>query len=116
MISRRHNHIEHDASLSRLDFAQGNNSVFDENVYKDIYRFTEFNDARVAWYLSLDGLAEFIKFRQMKSKETHPDTYDFGVKYTGAAMAEAAILYLIFRDDTDMIRMEWIGISEMIYF
>jgi hypothetical protein len=106
----KHNEIEHDASLTRLDFDLGNNTLFNPAIYARIYDYAELDPRTEKWHLSLSGLAQFRKYRQEMSQFLHPDTYVFNTKFLVGASAEASILFLLFRDDTNRINMDWLDV------
>jgi hypothetical protein len=105
---QRHDAIEHDASLTRQDTLVGNNTLFDESIYSTIRQFT--TKTETGEYLSLDNVGRYRKFRQQTCKNQHPDTYHLPIKAQGGAAAEGAIAYLVFRDETNMIRMSWLDV------
>ena len=48
--------------------------------------------------------------RQNTCKEQHPDTYHLSFKGQAAAAAEGAVAYMVFKDETGMIRMSWLDV------
>ena len=61
-------------------------------------------------YLSMRNLGYFRKFRHDECKELHPTTFAFGIKAQVAAAGEAALIYLLFKDRTNQIRVEWMDV------
>jgi len=104
----RHGFIEHDASLSRDDSLVGNNTVFNQDVYNGIKYFVKVQNGKE--YLSLRNLGLFRKFRHNECKELHPTTFEFGIKAQVAAAGEAALIYLLFKDASNQIRVEWMDV------
>jgi len=92
LLLTRHNYIEHDVSLSRLDAHFGNNSQFDKNTYSQLDQFVDSEG-----YLSYDAFPAYRHFREQETKRLNPDRV-YGIKQQFAAYFELAILYLTFEE------------------
>jgi hypothetical protein len=108
VTSERHGVIEHDASLTRPDSAVGNNTVFDELIYIQMYQYV--NPSKPS-YMTSDSLASYRKFRQNQCKQLNPTGYSLPLKARFGASAEAAILFMEFKDpEVGEMYMPWVDI------
>ncbi|KAG8628359.1 hypothetical protein KVT40_004232 [Elsinoe batatas] len=98
---RRHNVIEHDASLSRQDAYFGNNFDFNETI---------FEGSKAFWVTDLidrQQMANSRLYRQVLSKAYNP-TYLFDAKTEGLSLGEGASAFLAFGDlDNITVRKDW---------
>lgn len=93
----RHNAIEHDASLSRIDAALGNSTIFNQLIFDDMYSFTHLIGSEE--YISARGLGKYRKQREIQSRSMNKE-FVFGASQQAGAYAEAAVLLLEFKDET----------------
>ena len=96
-----HGVIEHDVSLSRLDFAQGDNRSFNKKHFAMLKKKS--TDKK---YLTLENFVEFRKDLIKSRRNTKNFTY--GMKELMASCVEGAVLYLFFSDETKKIRIDWV--------
>lgn len=90
---RRHNFIEHDASLFRNDAYFGDN--FNKNLTLLEQLISSSSDGKS---ISVDELAKYRKARQDYSKATNPE-FTFGRNQEFAAFQEASILAWVIGDE-----------------
>ena len=83
----RHNTIEHDASVSRMDFALGDNSVFNETIFTTLANANPGVD-----YYNTTSAGEVQRLRLLDSQATNPQLINT-VKEIGTRSGESA-LYL----------------------
>lgn len=88
----QHNIIEHDVSLSRLDFAQGDNLSPQKHLISQIL-----SASRDGKYLTIDDIVELRKQRFATQKQNNPKL-EFGSQQEVLASAEAALLLKVFGD------------------
>lgn len=91
-----HNVIEHDVSLSRLDFAQGDNNTPQPDLIADILACSK--DGKV---ITLDDFVALRRRRYDKQKEDNPD-----LKYEGLqlqiACCETSLVLKVFGNGTEV--------------
>ncbi|KAF2227157.1 Chloroperoxidase [Elsinoe ampelina] len=98
---RRHNVIEHDASLSRQDAYFGNNFDFNETIFEGSKAFW------VTDVIDRQQMANSRLYRQVLSKAYNP-TYLFDSKTEGLSLGEGASAFLAFGDlDNITVRKDW---------
>lgn len=98
----KHGIIEHDVSLTRKDYNNGDSIHFNKKRFKKMKSFSK--DGK---YLMLEELAQYAVYQQKHSEKTN-DRLKFGMNQMTASISEQSVLYLLFRDDTDKIRLDWI--------
>jgi hypothetical protein len=96
-----HGVIEHDVSLSRLDFAQGDNRSFNKKHFAMLKKKS--TDKK---YLTLENFVEFRKDLIKSRRNTRNFTY--GMKELISSCVEGAVLYVLFSDETTNARIDWI--------
>jgi len=90
-----HNAIEHDASLTRLDMAQGNNLDLSPELLEQFIKSS--SDGKV---LTMTDIGAYRKHRQEDCKIQNPGC-DFGIKAVIAGALEPASLLCTFGNKTD---------------
>ncbi|KAF4549128.1 Sterigmatocystin biosynthesis peroxidase stcC-like protein 2 [Elsinoe fawcettii] len=99
---RRHNVVEHDASMSRQDSYFGNNFDFNQTIFDQTRAFW-INDT-----LNRQQLANSKLYRQLQSKAYNP-TYVFNEKTEGFSLGEHAAPFIAFGDiDKITARKDWV--------
>lgn len=84
-----HNTIEHDASMSRLDFYFGDNHDLNQGLFQSLMNCS--SDGVV---ITEDDIAAYQSQRQQNSQSTNP-TFTFGLAQQTFASGEAALLLAI---------------------
>ena len=98
----KHGIIEHDVSLTRKDYNIGDSIHFNKKRFCKMKSFSK--DGK---YLTLTELAKYAVY-QRKQSEKKNSKINFGNDQMIASIAEQSVLYLLFRDHTDKIRIDWI--------
>jgi hypothetical protein len=97
-----HNVLEHDASMSRLDAAFGNNHVFNQEVFDTTKQFW------VNETLDANQLANGKVYRQLISRSTNPN-YRFTATIDQFSVGEVAAPLIVFGDhETATVKRELI--------
>jgi hypothetical protein len=98
----KHGVIEHDCSLTRKDFHIGDSIRFNKKQFNKMKSFSK--DGK---YLTLEELANYAVYQRKQCEKDNPKI-DFGMNQMFGSIAEQSALYLLFKDDTGKIRMDWI--------
>ena len=98
----KHGIIEHDVSITRKDYYNGDNIRFNKKRFDKMKTFSK--DGR---YLTFTELAKYAVYQQKQSKKNN-SKLNFGINQMLGSVAEQSVLYLLFRDNTDNIRIDWI--------
>ena len=93
--------LEHDVSLTRNDIYNGNNISYNKTLFNRLKKLS--TDGK---YITLDNLNTHKKKQFEISKRENP-TLKFGTKEFIQGCMESSVLFLLFSDKTNNLRIDW---------